>query len=121
SSRRLQRLAAIPKLMTAQLRLARQLAMSQRRAVTFQYDDSTKQVKIIAQPTYGVAVLNDANYPALTGSTVVGSTLLTGSGVTTADITYGIPSSAPTSAPTTALGDNTTMTALVSHKVNSTF
>jgi prepilin-type N-terminal cleavage/methylation domain-containing protein len=121
NSRRLQRLAAIPKLVSSQLRLARQMAMSQRRAVTFQYDDQNKQIKIITQPSSGKDVLSDANYPTLTGSVTVSTTPLTGSGITTGDITYGIPSSAPTSAPTSALGDNTTMTALVNNKVNITF
>src|SRR5437868_3686300 len=121
ASRRLQRLAAIPKLLSSQLRLARQMAMSQRRAVTFQYDDQNKQVKLITQPSSGALVLSDVNYPTLTGSVVVNTSPLTGSGITTNDVTYGIPSASPTNAPTGALGDNSTMTSLVNNKVNITF
>jgi prepilin-type N-terminal cleavage/methylation domain-containing protein len=121
ASRRLQRLSAIPKLLTSQMRLARQLAMSQRRAVTFQYDDQAKQTKIIAHASYGTAVLTDPSYPNTTGSTVVSTNPLTGSGITTGDITYGIPSGSPTNAPTTALGDTTTLSALTSNKLNITF
>lgn len=121
NSRRLQRLAAIPKLVSTQLRLARQLAMSQRRAVTFQYDDSTKQIKLISQPTFGTAVLTNSNYPNLSGSAVVNTMPLTAAGLALTDITYGIPSGTPTYAPTTALGDTATMTSLSINKVNITF
>src|ERR1700694_5676650 len=47
SSRRLTRSAALPREVVAQLRFAKQQAMSQRQAFTFQYDDSTKQIRII--------------------------------------------------------------------------
>jgi Tfp pilus assembly protein FimT len=46
SARRLLRSAALPKEVATQLRYARQQATSQRQAVTFQYDNSAKTVKI---------------------------------------------------------------------------
>src|SRR5947208_6691350 len=47
SARRLMRSAALPRQIMTQLRFARQQAISQRQVFTFQYDDSTKQIKII--------------------------------------------------------------------------
>src|SRR5262245_12987731 len=47
NARRLSRSAALPREIVNQLRYARQQAMSQRQAFTFQYDDSTKQINII--------------------------------------------------------------------------
>src|SRR5258708_16370951 len=46
SSQRLIRSASLPREIASQLRYTRQQAMSQRQAVTFQYDDSTKRVTI---------------------------------------------------------------------------
>jgi prepilin-type N-terminal cleavage/methylation domain-containing protein len=117
SSRRLQRLSALPRQVTSQLRLARQMAMSQRRAVTFQYNDQTKQVSLIAHASYGPTVLTDSNYPNTTGSVQFNTFPLTGDGISTQDITYGIPSGAPT----TALDDGISMSSLSTNTINITF
>jgi Tfp pilus assembly protein FimT len=118
AARRLQRLSALPRQVLSQLRAARQQAMSQRRAVTFQYDDQRKQITMIAHLETGAAVLADPNYPNTAGSTVFNSTLLTGEGIDTSDISYGIPVGLPVG----ALGDGTNLTPLTaSQKVNITF
>ena len=117
SSRRLQRLASLPRQITSQLRLARQTAMSQRRATTFQYDDQNKQISIIVHATDGQTVLTDPNYPNTTGSSVLSTFSLTGFGITSSEISYGIPSGLPTN----ALGDGSTLSALSNNRVNITF
>lgn len=117
TSRRLIRAAGLSREMMTQLRFARQEAMSQRQAVTFSYDNSTKQIKIIDHQTSDKAILSDAAYPNNTGSVTIRNFSLTGGGVPASEISYGIP----TGLPTTALGDTTTMTALTSNKVNVTF
>jgi type II secretion system protein H len=47
SQRRLLRSTTVTRDIMTQLRYARQLAMSTRQSITFQYDDSTKQINII--------------------------------------------------------------------------
>lgn len=126
SARRLVRSAGMSREILTQLRVARQEAMSQMRAMTFQYDDSTKQIKIIehaapaagtALSTYRTTILSDASYPNTPGSFVMRTTLLAVGGVPASEITYGIPSGLPTG----ALGDTATMTSLSSSKLNITF
>jgi prepilin-type N-terminal cleavage/methylation domain-containing protein len=118
SSRRLQRSAALPKLLLTQLRLARQTAMSTRRAVTFQYNNTSKQVVIIRHATAGKDVLAHPNYPNNSGSSQLSVTPLAGEGLTSAELIYGIPSGAPTG----ALGDGTSKTALpTNQQINITF
>jgi type II secretory pathway pseudopilin PulG len=119
SARRLYRMAGIPREVVSHMRLARQRAMSERQAFTFQYDDTTKQIAVIDHNSAGVAVLNDLSYPNTPGSFRVIVTQLTGGGVTTADIIYGVPPGTPSSANT--LDDSTTMTPLVNSKLNITF
>ena len=117
SMRRLNSSSAIPLQLKIQLRLARQQAMSQRRAVTLQYDDQTKQVSIIRQPAAGKAVLGLTNFPNPTGSVQVSTTTLTGNGVEPAELVYGPP---PSIAST--LSDGTSLTALPGNKkINITF
>lgn len=117
-TRRLQSMASLPRQITSQLRMARQLAMSQRRAVTFQYDDQNKQISVIAHPTFGVGVLTDASYPNNTGSTQIVSMPMTAMGIDSGEVTYGIPSGAPTG----ALGDGTTISTLSTNRqINITF
>ena len=117
SMRRLNSSAAIPVQLKIQLRLARQQAMSQRRAVTFQYDDQAKQVSIIRQPAAGKAVLSLPNFPTPTGSVQVSSLTLTGNGVEPADLVYGRPGSA-----SSTLGDGTSLTSLpINKKLTITF
>jgi prepilin-type N-terminal cleavage/methylation domain-containing protein len=117
SMRRLNSSAAIPLQLKIQLRLARQQAMSQRRAVTFQYDDLTKQASIIRQPAAGKAVLSLPNFPNATGSVQVSSMTLTGNGVDPSDLVYGLPGSM-----SSTLGDSTSLTSLPPNKkINITF
>jgi prepilin-type N-terminal cleavage/methylation domain-containing protein len=127
SQRRLTRSAAVTREILGQMRYARQLAMSQRRAFTFQYDDTAKQINIIGPIPAGTAALLDATYPLNAGSGTVAWTPLTKGGLPASEITYGIPTLAtglPSGAatiPTGALGDGVTMTALTNSKLNITF
>lgn len=128
SARRLIRSAALTREVAAQLRLARQKAMSQRQAFTFQYDNSTKQIKIFdhnnnnnATATCnmsGTAVLTATNYPNTACTVTVLTVPLGGSGgLPSSEITFGVPSTITN----TTLGDNTTPTALSGTVVNITF
>lgn len=91
--------------------------MSQRRAVTLQYDDQTKQVLIIRQPAAGKAVLSLPNFPNATGSVQVSSTTLTGNGVDPSELIYGLPGSV-----SSTLSDGTSLTSLPGNKkINITF
>jgi type II secretion system protein H len=115
--RRLVRANAVARDMMTQLRYARQLAMAQRQSFTFQYNNTTKQIIIIDNNASGNAVLTDTNYPNNAGSTIVSTTSLTGGGLDSTEINYGIP----TGLPTTALGDGVSLTNLTSGKINITF
>ena len=141
SQRRLLRSTAVMREITVQLRYARQLAMSERQSITFQYDDSTKQVKIINHnnsqsltPSCNLsrtAILGAAGYPNTACSTVVTTVPLTQGGLSATEITYGIPAGSPPLPagapviPTTKLGDNIVMTPLTpagaGGKLNITF
>ena len=137
AQRRLTRSTAVTREIMTQLRYARQLAMSQsgatptgglkRVAFTFQYDDSTKQIKIIGPIPSGTLALVDPLYPNNTGSSVVVSDPLTQGGLSSAEISYGIPtlltglaSGAPV-IPAGALDDGVSLTALNSSALNITF
>jgi Tfp pilus assembly protein FimT len=129
SARRLMRSAALPREVVTQLRFAKQQAMSQRQAFTFQYDDSTKQIKIIdhnnnGNPTpscnvAGTAILADALYPNTACSTTVLTVPLAGGPIAAADISIGVPSGLPGSVST--LDDTATQTSLTAGKLNITF
>lgn len=125
-SRKLIRSAAVTRELAGVLRDARQMAISQRRAITFQYDDSKKQVNIINHGTdsegvgvSGLVVLTAANYPNSTGSTVERTYSLAASGIPASDIAYGLPPGVPTTL--NKLGDNVTLSTLTSQKLNVTF
>lgn len=118
ASRRLLRLSTLPRQVTSQLRLARQMSMSNRVAVTFQYNDSTKQMKLISYQTSGASIVADPTYPNNAGSTVISTVPLAVGGIVASDISYGIPVGLPTG----ALSDGTTKTALNgSSQINITF
>jgi hypothetical protein len=108
------------------LRYARQIAMSNRTAVTFSYDNTSKQITIInhnnlrTDPNSGKAVLTLAGYPSTAGSSVVLTYPLSQGGLDSSEILYGIPTGLPSTA-MGALGDGVSMTALVSSKLNVTF
>jgi hypothetical protein len=139
--RRLLRSAAVTREIMTQLRYARQLAMSQRQSVTFQYDDSTKQIRIInhnnnesltpACNLSRTAILGAAGYPNTACATVVITVPLTQGGLIASQIVYGIPAGSPPLPlgapviPLTALGDNILLTPLspagAGGKLNITF
>lgn len=125
-ARRILRSAGITYELTNGLRDARQMALSRRRAITFQYDNSTKQVKIIDHGINsqglgisGIIVLTDGNYPNTTGSSVANTTSLTSGGIPATEIAYGPPPGASTQAST--LNDKTTLATLANQKLNITF
>ena len=118
AERRLTRSLGVTREMMTQMRNARQFAMSQRQAFTFQYDDTTKQISIIDHNSNpGTALFADALYPNTAGSRVVSTVPLAVGGLVATEIRYGVP----TGLPTGALGDGTSMTALTSGRVNITF
>jgi prepilin-type N-terminal cleavage/methylation domain-containing protein len=105
SSRRLFRFSGLQRQVTTSLREARQEAMSQRKPVTFRYDNTSKYII-----TYGgdFGALGDAKNVIVP---------LAGSGVEAADVKYG----RPTGVPTSALSDTTNQTNLSSNAVEITF
>lgn len=147
AQRRLLRSAAVTREIMTQLRYARQLAMSQRQSVTFQYDDaaSKKQIRIINHnnnqspstqfPISCVlsrtAILGASGFPDTACSTTVTNTSLAQGGLHAAEITYGIPAGSPPLPagapviPVTQLDDNILMTPLApagaGGKLNITF
>jgi prepilin-type N-terminal cleavage/methylation domain-containing protein len=147
AQRRLQRSIAVPREIMTQLRYARQLAMSQRQSITFQYDDAAtkKQITIINhnnnQPVSAqfpvscilsrTAILGAPGFPNTACSTVVIAIPLTQGGVPASEIVYGIPAGSPplpvgaAVIPVTQLDDNILMTPLTpagaGGKLNITF
>jgi prepilin-type N-terminal cleavage/methylation domain-containing protein len=145
SQRRLMRSTGLTREIMSQMRFARQLAMSQRQSITFQYDDTTKQIVIInhnnnqlvsAQfPASCVfsrtAILGAPSFPNTACSTVILTIPLTQGGLPASEITYGIPAGSPPLPagapviPVTALADNIVMTPLspvgAGGKLNITF
>lgn len=105
SSRRLMKFSAMQKQVAASLIEARQEAMSQRRAVTYAYDDRNKQI-IIYGGSFGVFgdVKNKLHN-------------LTGFGVEAGDIRYGRPGGVSSA----ALNDTTNLTSLTRSLVEITF
>ncbi|MBS1794898.1 MAG: GspH/FimT family pseudopilin [Acidobacteria bacterium] len=105
SSRRLFRFSGIQREVTTSLREARQEAMSQRKTVTFRYDNGNKKIFI-----YGgdFGTLGDPKNRYID---------LAGAGVDADDVKYGRPPGVPAS----ALGDTTNLTNLSSNAVEITF
>ena len=105
SSRRLFRFSGFQRQIATSLREARQEAMSQRKPVTFRYDNTSKYII-----SYGgdFGALGDAKNVVVP---------LTGSGVELDDLKYG----RPTGVPTSALSDTTNITSLTSNAVEITF
>lgn len=105
SSRRLFRFSGLQRQVATSLREARQEAMSQRKPVTFRYDNANKRIV-----TYGgdFGALGDAKNRVAA---------LAGSGVESNDVVYG----RPTGVPTSALSDTTNQTNLSSNAVEITF
>lgn len=117
AERRLSRTVGITREIQTQLRLARQLAMSQRQAFTFQYDDATKRISIIDHnENLGAPMLLDPSYPN-TGLSRVHSSAPIAEPAVSSEIRYGIP----TGLPTGALGDGILMRGLFNQQLNITF
>ena len=118
SARRMIRSASLPREIASQLRFARQQAMSQRQAFTFQYDDSAKQVKIIDHQATGATLLSASGYPNTAGSiTALTVPVGGGGGLPASEISFGVP----TGITVTSLDDTSTPTALVSNNLTVTF
>jgi Tfp pilus assembly protein FimT len=130
SARRLIRSTSLPREVATQLKLARQLAMSQRQAFTFQYDNSTKQITIFDHNNVNPSnpgsscnmsrtqILSASGFPNTACTTIFTAIPLAGGGgLPTSEVSYGVP----TGISNGTLGDNTTVTALSSNKITVTF
>lgn len=105
TSRRLMKFSSIQRQIASSLTEARQEAMSQRRAVTFRYNNSTKQI-IVYGGSFGTL-----------GNAQNKTTDLAGFGVPAAEIRYGRPGGVPTA----ALSDTTNLTTLAGSVIEVTF
>ncbi len=118
AQRRLSRSVAVTREILSGLRHARQLAMSQRQAFTFQYNDTTKQISLIDHNSnVGAALLLDPSYPNTAGSQIVNTIPLLPETALSSEITYGIPAGLPMG----ALADGISMTVLFNAQLNITF
>lgn len=95
SMRRLLRFNGLQREIISQIRLARQMAMSQRQVMRLRYNDSNKQIVIIDNEERGTLANPLANNTA--DDVVVKTISLVNSGVPASEITYGRPSGAPNS------------------------
>ena len=120
AQRRLTRSNALAREIAVQMRYARQLAMSQRQAFTFSYDNTNKQVIIIDNNASGTAVMLDGAYPNTAGSSILRTIPLTQGGLAASEITYGTPAALPVGAQG-ALADGVSRTALANSRINITF
>ena len=128
AQRRLTRSVAVTREIMTQIRYARQLAMSQRQTITFQYDILARTINIIdhnnvdtvANPNSGVDVLTAGGYPNTTGATVLSTVSLAQGGLSSSEISWGIPSGLP-GAPTTADGLSAPNIAVAGYKLNISF
>lgn len=117
SARRLVRASSMAREVATQLRFARQEAMTQRQAFTFQYDNSTKAIKIFDHNNNnnansgcnkpGVQVFTMSGFPNTVCTTLVTTVPLT-SAAYASELTYGIPGGISN----TTLDDGTVLTAL---------
>lgn len=118
AERRLSRSVGVTRDIMTQLRYTRQLAMSQRQAFTFQYDNTTKRISVIDHNSnLGAALLADPSYPATPGSVIVTATPLLAEASISSEISYGIPAGLPGG----ALADGIAMTGLTNNQLNVTF
>jgi type II secretory pathway pseudopilin PulG len=114
TARRLIRFNGVTREISAQLRLTRQLAMSQRQVFRFRYDNVNKQIQIIDNQERGTIANPLMNNP---GDDVIYKTIpLGGMSIPAGDISYGTPPGAPTN-----LSDGTTLTPLVAGQVEIIF
>jgi prepilin-type N-terminal cleavage/methylation domain-containing protein len=117
AQRRLSRSVGITREILTELRLTRQLAMSQRQAFTFQYDNVNKQISVIDHnDNPGPTTLVNGTYPNTAKTKVVSVTPLAET-ATRAEMEYGIPNNFANG----PLGDGIAMTALNGGQFNVTF
>jgi len=115
SARRLMRFNAMPRELAAQMRFARQQAMAQRQAVTFQYDDSTKTVRIFDHNN-----TNNANTACnMSGQSVLSMSGFPNTACTTTSLT--VPIAVGAGLPASEITYGNTMTALSNSVINITF
>lgn len=105
SSRRLMKFSSVQRQIASSLTETRQEAMSQRRSVTFRYDDTSKRL-IIFGGSFGA--FGNAQNKTID---------LEGFGVAPTEIKYG----RPTGVPTAALTDTTNLTSLTASIIEITF
>ncbi|MEZ5307318.1 MAG: prepilin-type N-terminal cleavage/methylation domain-containing protein [Pyrinomonadaceae bacterium] len=105
TSRRLFMFASAQREITTYVREARQRAMSERKPITFRYDNSSKRITVFGG---SLGVLGGGNNHILE---------LSGMGLSPADIVYGRPSGASVA----ALGDGTNITTLTGNAIEITF
>ncbi len=120
AERRLTRSIGVTREIMSQMRYARQLAMSERQEVTFQYDNATKRINVIDHNVnVGPLLFTDPaySYPNNAGRVVRSTVPLATGGLDSAEISIGIP----TGVPNAALGDGISMTPLVNNQLNITF
>ena len=117
TQRRLSRSTGITREIMSQLRETRQLAMSQRQAFTFVYNNTTKQISIIDHNSnLGGSLLADPSYPNTPDSQVVVTIPLAESSIGS-EMSYGIPAGLPIG----ALADGIAMTPLFNNLFTVTF
>jgi prepilin-type N-terminal cleavage/methylation domain-containing protein len=136
AERRLSRSVGVTREIMTQLRYARQLAMSRRQSVTFQYDDLTKQIKIINHNNNQIpslqfplscvlsrqAILGAPGYPLTACSVVVTTIPLVQGGMPASELAYGMPALPIGALPNGTLSDGIAITGLVSSRFfNVTF
>ena len=116
--RRLLRSHAVVREIAAQMRYARQLAMAQQQAVTFQYNNTTKVMRIIDHNNdqndfkSGTKVLLASDYPSTAApGRVVSTVSLAQGGIAASEIDFGIPAGLST----TNLGDGVVVTGTDGH------
>ena len=114
AARRLFRFNGVAREMVAQLRFARQQAISQRQVFRFRYDDLNKQIVIIDNEERGTPANPLANNPA--NDRIVRTISLSAAGVPATDILYGGPPGAPVT-----LSDGTSVTPLAGNQVEVIF
>jgi Tfp pilus assembly protein FimT len=127
ASRRYSRTVGVSREIVAQIRYARQQAMSQRQVVTFRYDNSTKQIFIIDHQETGitydtatnamVVIGNSAGAANVNPDVILKTVVLTSTSLPASELSYGRPPGAAAN----ALSDGVNMTALNGNQVNITF
>ncbi len=110
SARRLMRFTNIEQQLSASLRDARQLAMTERRRVTVQYDDTAKKIITYEEPIVPAPVPAPVDNLGPLGDSRNRTLTFTDNGLLVSDIVYGVPPLSPV--PSTTLPDTAAITPL---------